>query len=480
MKNIILVFALIGQHVVMFSQIFEASTPVTVAAGYGNYHPQIEILSDGQLGIIWTDAGAKNLYFAKSTAPETFSAPVQLNPVGTEVQAYNWSGPDISVWGSNVFVAYHDLGYETGHIYLVKSTDNGVTFGDTVRVDNFVDSYAQFPDVVAYNDTVYVAYMEHGFSTMDPQMVLSRSVDGGQTFEAFVDASTWVGEEACDCCQPDLVVDDEKIIIYYRQNASNLREVKGVVSYDRGVTFTQFISADESGWTIAACPSTGPDARFMVNGNAVCAYRTSIGGVPKLFLNEYDLTGDSTVNLIDIYTDGIANTGISFPQIFVEGSLIGIVWEGLGSGTDIFFNASNSGVTDLLPTNAINVSNISGSQSKPDIAILNGTFHVIYSELSGAQVKYVTINEVNTVGENQSENIRAYPNPANEYLNIDLSQSMVQSGTINIFDLTGRLVLSSEFAQPVNQISIADLVGGLYFVQIVGADDKIEFTFIKD
>lgn len=479
MKTIFLVISVSLASHNLLSQNFEPSAPITVASGYGNYHPQMEILGDGQLGIIWTDLTTQNLYFSKSTAPGVFTTPIQLNPAGHEVQTYNWSGPDLYASGSNVYVAFHDLGYETGHVYLVKSTDYGVTFGDTVRVDNFVDSYPQFPDVVVHNDTIYVAYMKEGFSVLNPQQVLSRSVDGGLTFETYVNASEWVGEEACDCCQPDLIVDDTRVIIFYRQNASNTREVKGVVSYDRGVTFTEFISVDEYNWTIAACPSTGPDARFLDNGNAVCAYRTSIGGVSKIFVAEYDWTTGTVINEADIYTDGIANTGISFPQIFVDGSLIGIVWEGLDSGTDVFFNASSTGVTNLLPQNAINVTNITGSQSKPDIVVENGNYHIVYSELTGAEVRYVAINDVTAVDESAHSQVSSYPNPVASELTIDLTKSAISSGTISILDVTGRIVYSTEFSEQLVVIPTADLIGGMYFIQVVGADKKIEFSFIK-
>ena len=395
------------------AQDFVVSPPVSVAPGYGNYHPQIEVLGDQELGMVWTNSATNQLYFCKRTGENTFATPVHLNPDGTEVQDYNWSGPDLCAWNNKVYVAYHDLGYETGHIYLVKSEDYGVTFGDTVRIDNLVDEYAQFPDVAVYNDTLYVAYMTHGFTTMNPQMVLSRSVDGGQTFEPLVNATDWLGIEVCDCCQPEIAVDAERIIVYYRQNDVNVRDIKAVVSYDRGATFTNAFSPDDHNWNINACPSTGPDGRFLDNGNPVCIYKTNVSGDAKLFVNEYDLVSDNTVNLVDIYMDGASNTGVNYPQIAVSGSLIGIVWEALGSGTDVYFNASDAGVTGLLPTHAINITNVTNSQSKPDIAILDGAFHIIYSELSGAEVKYVRVNAVNSLAENQVENqCPIYPNPS--------------------------------------------------------------------
>jgi hypothetical protein len=483
-KNYSLLFVFFcGIFSFTLAQDFAISTPVSVAPGYGNYHPQMEVLGDQELGVIWTNSGTNQLYFAKRNVSESFSPPIQLNPAGTEVQDYNWSGPDLCAEGSDVYVVYHDLGYETGHIYVVKSEDYGVTFGDTVRVDNLVTEYAQFPDIAVYNDTVYVTYMTHGFVTMNPQMVLSRSVDGGQTFEAMVDASAWLGEEVCDCCQPEIVVDAERVIVFYRQNVADEREIRAVVSYDRGATFSEMYSPDDHNWVINACPSTGADARFLENGNPVCIYKTYVSGQPKLFVNEYDLVTDNTVNLVDIYADDASNTGINYPQIAVEGSLIGLVWEGLGSGTDVYFNASNTGVADLLPSNAINVTNITSSQSKPDIAILNGAFHLVYSELSGAEVKYVRIHAVNAVEENNAlTSLSLYPNPAENFTQLDVSGLEFNSANIQVCDLSGRVLFIQQIQTGASFVSI-DLSGfstGTYLLKLA-ADEQIRtFRFVKN
>src|SRR5690606_33611640 len=96
----------------------------------------------------------------------------------------------------------------------------------------------------------------------NPQYVLTRSFDGGLTFDTPVDASALLGNEACDCCQPEIVVDANKVMIFFRNNVSNTREIKSVISYDRGATFTDWISVDDHNLVLASCPSSGADARL--------------------------------------------------------------------------------------------------------------------------------------------------------------------------------------------------------------------------
>ena len=472
----LIVLCMVQQDII--AQEFVASEPVIVASGYGNYHPQMEVLGDGELGVIWTNGSTNALFFAKRTGIDQFATPVQLNPAGLEVQDYNWSGADLAVWGNNVYVVFRSLGYETGHIYLVKSTDNGVTFGDTVRVDNMADAYGQYPDIAVYEDTVYVTHMIHGFSVMNPQMVVQRSVDGGATFEPEVDVTGWIGPEVCDCCQPEIMVDEQRVIVFYRENDLNTRDIKAVVSHDRGVSFTQYLNIDDHNWSISACPSTGPDPRFENSNTSLTAYRTTISGVAKLFVESFDLTTATSAGTVDIFADGASNSGINYPQLAYADGLLAICWEGLGEGTDVFFNASQTGPTGLLPANAINVTNVTGSQSKPDIAILNSTFHIVYAEVTGAEVRYRRISSVNAVNENSAA-VRVFPNPAGEVLTVDLLFSGEAPLPVRLFSMDGTLVAEHSLSADQRSINVSDLVPGIYLLQIVSGDDVFVQRFVK-
>ncbi|MBI3135995.1 MAG: T9SS type A sorting domain-containing protein [Bacteroidetes bacterium] len=464
------------------AQEFVPSAPVNVAPGYGNYHPQIEVLGDGELGVVWTSSATNDLFFARRNGIDQFDVPVKLNPDSLDVQDYNWSGADLAVWGNNVYVIFRSLGYEDGHVYLVKSTDNGLTFGDTVRVDNLASGFAQFPDVAVYNDTVFATYMKYDDMSMNPRYILTRSVDGGNTFETEVEAGSIIGDEACDCCQPEIVVNADKVLLFFRNNASNIRDIKAVVSYDRGQTFSDWISVDDHNWLITSCPSTGPDARFVGNDVVVGAYRTMVSGQPKIFLNEYNLATDASLNLVDVYMDGASGSGINYPQIYYAGNLLGIVWEGLGESTDVFFNASNTGAAGIIPANAINVTDAVGSQSKPDMAILNGSFHIVYAELSGAEVKYCRVSSVNGTAEMADNAVSVYPNPVNgNQVTVELKNSKSAGIQVQLFDLSGRLVFSTT-AQPVAgkiYLNLDAVSDGSYLLRINDGVFSYDLKLIK-
>lgn len=440
-----------------FGQNLGISSTLSVGTNNGNYHPQIEVNSLHEPMVLWTDVATKSVYFSKKTA-QVFDNPIQLNPNTLLAQSYNWSGPDMAVENEKVYVVFRSDGYETGHAYLVKSLDNGTSFSDTIRIDHLTEGYAQYPDIAVLNDTIYTIYMAHDAMGMNPQYVLSRSFDGGNTFENSILAGELVGDEACDCCQAEIVVNESAVIILFRNNASNIRDIKGVVSYDRGNSFTQILDVDAHNWNIQSCPSTGPDGRISSNNMLYSTYKSIENSTGKVFLNTYDLNQSSVVSTINL-SEGILN-GANYPQLALKNDTLGFVFEGIGTQTDVFFMHSYTGESGVNISNRINLTNASGVQNKPDVAIDNGAFHVVYAD--GSTLKYVTLGE-NVGLEDQVLNakqkcfIYSKQNPLN--LNEDLQGKKA-------FTLTGEQI-------DLTQKSIQDLSNGTYFLVGENAIQKL-------
>ncbi|MEO9534239.1 MAG: T9SS type A sorting domain-containing protein [Crocinitomicaceae bacterium] len=429
-----------------FSQSFDQTTPISVSTGEGNYHPQVEVLNDGNPAVIWTDFSQKDLYFAKYDGISAFEPSIQLNPPGFNVQSYNWSGPDFWMEGDNVYVIFRSEGYNTGHIYLVKSTDNGDTFSDTVRVDQLATGFGQYPDVAVLNDTVWVTFMDHNDSGLDPQYVVARSTDGGLTFEQEVAAGSLWNAEACDCCQPEIVVDESKVVVFFRNNDNNTRDIKAVVSYDRGVTFTDMFSVDNHNWYITSCPSTGPDARFLSENKVLATYKTTVSNIAEIYVNQYDIAADASDALVQITATGAANQQLNYPQLDAKNGVMGIVWEGSGQSIDVFINTSSSGAAGLNPDNAFNLTDASGAQNKPDIAVGDGLFHVVYAD--GGNVKYTQLTALLSFEEIENElDCNVYPNPATDEINFEFDPAFTENGTLKIYNALGQAVLQREITK---------------------------------
>ena len=448
-----------------FSQSFSVSSPIPIGEGYGFNHPQIEITNDGKPIVLWTDQVLKKLYISKQNDPFSFNSAMEISPIGLEVQSYNWSGPDLAIEGDNIYVVFRSQGYDTGHIYLVKSTDNGNTFSDTVRIDQ-VPGFAQYPDISVHNDSLWITYMDHDIDGSNPQYKVVRSFDGGATFQPQVIAGEIVGNEACDCCQPEIIVNDNFVVVFFRNNDNNIRDIKGVVSYDRGQTFSNWISVDDHNWSINACPSTGPDARFTDENTSITAYKSQVSGEPRIFINAFDYESNQSLGEVQITDATNSNLLLNYPQVASINNVIGIVWEGKGLGKDIFVNTSSSGINGLLPANAFNVTNQNGTQAKPDIALSNHSFHLVYTDYSDYKIKYVKLEYLlSNKEESTIEAFKIYPNPMQNFAT--LINHSNQKSYVELMTRDGKII--SYFIlekQTEKQIDLSNYANGIYFLKL--------------
>lgn len=77
---------------------------------------------------------------------------------------------------------------------------------------------------------------------------------------------------------------------------------------------------------------------------------------------------------------------------------------------------------------------------------------------------------INEIASQTSFNI--YPNPANTTINIDLSELKNSTSTINMYDITGKIVKTISTTEKTLSIDRGDLRSGIYFVQVI-VDDKV-------
>ncbi|MFC2137232.1 cadherin domain-containing protein [Bacteroidota bacterium] len=89
----------------------------------------------------------------------------------------------------------------------------------------------------------------------------------------------------------------------------------------------------------------------------------------------------------------------------------------------------------------------------------------------------VSIDEIINIDE-----IKIFPNPANEELYVQLPEKM-EKGTLELITFNGQLlyssVITSENVNPV-KVSLQEIENGMYFIRIVVGDENYQFKFIKE
>ena len=76
---------------------------------------------------------------------------------------------------------------------------------------------------------------------------------------------------------------------------------------------------------------------------------------------------------------------------------------------------------------------------------------------------------INVIEYDMAANIKAYPNPANDFLRIEIGD--IHNYSLYIFDATGRLVLESKDINGFKEISLNGLKSGMYVLQFRGANN---------
>ncbi len=136
----------------------------------------------GNIYIAWEDMSSGNLdiYFSRSTdGGLTFFNSIKVNnDGGTAIQ----SGPSVAVGpDGTMYVAWADYRGGDSDIYFAKSTNNGLSFGSNNRVDSAPGgSDQQRPSVAAYATNVYFTW--HDVRTGNTDIYFRMSPDHGNTF----------------------------------------------------------------------------------------------------------------------------------------------------------------------------------------------------------------------------------------------------------------------------------------------------------
>ncbi|PLX10156.1 MAG: hypothetical protein C0597_17260 [Marinilabiliales bacterium] len=89
--------------------------------------------------------------------------------------------------------------------------------------------------------------------------------------------------------------------------------------------------------------------------------------------------------------------------------------------------------------------------------------------------------EITSVGEPLSNNfsLNIYPNPASDFVWVDLDSKEIVNAVIELYDLEGRLLYNDQFnvLEGPNKVSLQDLNASQYIIRVVDSSGNILQTF---
>ena len=91
----------------------------------------------------------------------------------------------------------------------------------------------------------------------------------------------------------------------------------------------------------------------------------------------------------------------------------------------------------------------------------------------GSDTVFKIVDASLSVDENDAFNVKLFPNPANNEITLDISNSTMILQSINIYSVQGKLISSiSDFNTQSISISTKELTSGMYFVEITNTEDN--------
>lgn len=244
--------------------------------------PLMSVGPDGTIYLAWVDLRDNrhgDIYLRRSEdGGLTFSEEMVVYQGGRVPAGRGRSGDMVIDPEGRVHITWvESIDAQSTDIRYARSTDRGATFSTPVSVVvSELTALEDFPSIaVDSTGLLHIAWIDGrelkaGTSDYD-QIWTTRSLDGGESFETPRRASFVAngGGGSCECCNTAMEVTPEgDLLIAFRSNVNNLRDIYVARSTDRGESFEEGIPIATEPVTIFACPVAGPDLAIDRFGTA--------------------------------------------------------------------------------------------------------------------------------------------------------------------------------------------------------------------
>jgi hypothetical protein len=214
-------------------------------------YPDITTDRAGNLYIVYTErllgGSFGHIYCVRSTDQgNTWSAPSRVDDNLSTVMV-GWARMAVDN-ANNLFIAWNDERLPFLHIWSSVSTDNGSTWRRNVRVDDdTISSDCFHPDVAVQPisnyylvTATYPYYIRPNY--ISSHSMFTKSTDGGITFSPMINLDTF----SYYCCQPHTVADRNYIICDYTgSNNGNQNQTQSRSSSDGGTNWNPAVSVTQ-------------------------------------------------------------------------------------------------------------------------------------------------------------------------------------------------------------------------------------------
>jgi hypothetical protein len=298
--------------------------------------PSVQIDERGTVSLAWMeeDKDIRSVMYARSTTPGgPLGAAIRVNRPD-ELPYWRQEAPAMVVQGDEVFVTWGAMHPKATpqqplatELRLSRSTDGGRTFEPSVLVNDdpgviqhTFDSLHRAPD-----GRLHVAWIDGREGKKEPGTYTARSMDGG----ASITKNIKIDEGTCVCCRTALATgpDGTLYVAWRKIFEGNVRETVVARSTDGGETFEAPVIVGHDQWAFPACPhrpaSLGVDRQGRLY---VVWYTEGTDEIPSIYIARSDDRGKTFSEKRKLNV--ARNTFPDHPQLAVDpaGRLV-VIWE---------------------------------------------------------------------------------------------------------------------------------------------------------
>jgi hypothetical protein len=251
----------------------------------------------------------------------------------------------------NVYLAWDENG---GDIFLKKSNDDGVTFGDAINISNGTKSFGD-PKIAVSNKHVYIV-MESGckINTVNEQICypapfVTTSNDYGKTFGKIIPIVN--GTESAFSTDAKISTKGDHVYVVWQYNGYNVGKILFAKSDDAGATFGKTVYFENTG-------QEGHPTVVSSGSNVYLIWQTHSNETKDLIFTHSKDDGNTFASPVNLSNNKFYGDNYYLSrQIEVSGSNIYVVWSARDyENQEIFFKKSSDG-----GVNFGNVVNLSGN-----------------------------------------------------------------------------------------------------------------------
>lgn len=217
---------------------------------------------------------------------------------------------------------------------------------------------------------------------------------------------------------------------------------------------------------IIVAGTTDTDNQTTTTNNDICLIKYDSNG-NQLSVATYNGSSNGDDQAMDIALDGSNN-------ILLTGMINGTV--NYDYATLKF--TTTGGISNILTYNGTN-NDADMPQSilfKNNFIYLTGSSFGVNSQADFTTLKYDPATLANTSFTSISSQIQVYPNPAKNFINVDLTEVSnldLANAKVIVSDMTGRTLITNNLLALVTEINTQNLVTGTYLLQVTNGNNKI-------